>query len=98
MKDTKKLSIILSNDELFELQQHLWLLASENETLAYWLDEYEGEDPLTLSRQDTADILTLLSEVLNDETLYADRTSTQYKALQQLHARLLQGSQTLWKA
>jgi hypothetical protein len=95
-KDIKK-NILITGEELTELQRHTWLMAE-----AYGLDRrignYRGARPIGLYRWDLDCLLEVIEEALEDEKYYPDRDAAGYTALVNLYRRLKDENRTFDEA
>jgi hypothetical protein len=83
----KKLQIIISGEELSELQRHTWQMA-EAFGLNRRIETYQGKRPIGLFSWDFDCLLAVIEDALNDPKEYPDKNESGYKALKSLFVRL----------
>lgn len=82
-----KLQLLISGEELSELQRHTWQMA-ESFGLDQRIENYRGKRPLGLYSWDVDCLLDVIESTLNDSREYPDKNTTGYKALSHLLERL----------
>ena len=83
----KKLQILISGEELSELQRHTWQMA-EAFGLDRRIENYQGKRPIGLFSWDFDCLLAVIEDALDDPKEYPDKTEPGYKALKSLFIRL----------
>jgi hypothetical protein len=82
----KKVSVLITGEELTELQRHTWRMSE-----AFGLDQrianYKGKRPIGFHSWDL-ECLLCLDDALNDAREYPDKNQPEYKALEGLVNRL----------
>ena len=82
-----KLKVLITGDELFELQRHSYQMVE-----AFGLDgrveNYQGKRPIGLYSWDFDCLLAVIECALEDKKGYPDRDAPEYKALMSLYLRL----------
>lgn len=82
-----KVNILITGQELEELQKHTWLMAE-----AFGLDrriaQYMGKKPIGLYRWDIECLIDALDFALNSEKDYPEHDSPNYRSLKNLSERL----------
>jgi len=82
-----KLKILISGEELSELQRHTWQMA-EAFGLDRRIENYQGKRPIGLYSWDFDCLLAVIEDALDDTNEYPDKNETRYKALKSLFDRL----------
>ena len=82
-----KLQILISGEELSELQRHSWQMV-EAFGLDRRVEKYQGKRPIGLYSWDFDCLLDVIEGALNDPTEYPDKNESGYKALKNLFDRL----------
>ena len=83
----KKVSLLISGEELTELKRLTWLM-SESFGLDSRIEHYQGKRPIGLYSWDFECLLMVVDEALKDRKSYPDTTTSGYQALTQLFTRL----------
>jgi hypothetical protein len=83
----KKLKILISGEELSELQRHTWQMA-EAFGLDRRIENYKGNRPIGLYSWDFDCLLAVVEMALDDPKEYPDKENQGYKALKNLFDRL----------
>lgn len=83
----KKLSFLITGEELRELKRHAELM-TEAFGLDRRIENYEGKRPIGFHRWDLDCILCCLEDAMNGESEYPDRNAPEYLALERLLGRL----------
>ena len=83
----KKLPILISGEELSELQRHSWHMA-EAFGLDRRIENYKGKRPIGLYSWDFDCILAVIEYVMDDPKEYPDKNDSGYIALRNLYDRL----------
>ena len=83
----KKLKILISGEELSELQRHTWQMA-EAFGLDRRIENYQGKRPIGLFSWDFDCLLAVIEDALDDQKEYPDKNESGYKALKDLFVRL----------
>ncbi len=89
----KKIKILISGKELWELQRHTSSMA-EAFGLDHRIENYQGKRPIGFYRWDLDCLIDVIDIVLEDPRDYPDKTSEEYKALKNLQDRLKDEYQT----
>ena len=82
-----KLSILISGEELSELQRHSWHVA-EAFGLDRRIENYKGQRPIGLHSWDFDCLLAVIEYVIDDPKEYPDKNDSGYIALRNLYDRL----------
>lgn len=82
-----KLKILITGDELFELQKHTYHMA-ESFGLDRRIENYQGKRPIGLYSWDFDCLLAVIEYALEDDKDYPDNNASEYKALMSLYLRL----------
>ncbi len=82
-----KLKILISGEELSELQRHSWQMA-EAFGLDRRIENYQGKRPLGLYSWDFDCLLAVIENALDDPEEYPDKNESGYKTLKSLFGRL----------
>ena len=82
-----KLAILISGEELSELQRHTWHM-SEAFGLDRRIEDYQGKRPIGLHSWDFDCLLAVIDYVIDDPKEYPDKEDQGYKALRSLFNRL----------
>ena len=82
-----KLDILITGEELTELQQHTWHMA-EAFGLDRRIENYKGKRPIGLYSWDFDCLLAVIEYVIDDPKKYPDKEDSGYKALKKLYDRL----------
>ena len=82
-----KLKILISGDELSELQRHTSEMA-EAFGLDRRIENYQGKRPIGLYNWDFDCLLAVIENALDDQVQYPDKTDHGYTALKRLLHRL----------
>lgn len=82
-----KVHILITGDELVELQKHTWAMA-ESFGLDRRIDEYKGKKPIGLYRWDLDCLIDVIDIGMNDSKDYPDHNSNEYLVLKVLADRL----------
>ena len=86
-RNDKKYFILISGDELDELQEHAW-----DFTECYGLNRriynYKGKRPMGLYRWDIEAMKEVISIVMQDPKSYPDQNSPEFQAISRLYARV----------
>ena len=82
-----KVNILITGEELEELQKHTWSMA-EAFGLDRRIEQYKGKKPIGLYRWDMDCLIDVLSIALDDSREYPDHNSSGYPALKDLSERL----------
>ena len=82
-----KLSILISGEELSELQRHSWHMA-EAFGLDMRIENYKGKRPIGLYSWDFDCLLAVIEYVIDDPKEYPDKNDSEYIALKSLYDRL----------
>jgi hypothetical protein len=83
----KKLQILISGEELSELQRHTWQMA-EAFGLDRRIENYQGKRPIGLFSWDFDCLLAVIEDASDDPKEYPDKSEPEYKALKSLFIRL----------
>ncbi len=83
----KKLAILISGEELSELQRHTWQM-TEAFGLDRRIENYQGKRPIGLHSWDIDCLLAVIEYVINDSDVYPDKEDQGYRALTSLYDRL----------
>ena len=83
----KILQILISKEELSELQRHTWQMA-EAFGLDRRIENYQGKRPIGLFSWDFDCLLAVIEDALDDPKEYPDKNESGYKALKSLFVRL----------
>ena len=83
----KRVSFLISPEELVELKRITWLM-SESFCLDTRIENYQGKRPIGLYRWDIDCLLVVIDNALKDREIYADTTASGHQALAQLFSRL----------
>jgi hypothetical protein len=84
----KKLQILISGEELSELQRHTWQMA-EAFGLERRIENYQGKRSIGLFSWDFDCLLTVIEDALDDPKEYPDQNESGYKVLKGLFERLM---------
>ena len=82
-----KVNILITGQELEELQKHTWSMA-EAFGLDRRIENYQGKRPIGLFRWDFDCLIDVIDIALDDPRDYPDRNNAEYSALKKLHNRL----------
>src|SRR6056297_1700288 len=82
-----KLKVLITGDELFELQRHSYQMV-EAFGLDRRIENYQGTRPIGLYSWDFDCLLAVIECALEDKKEYPDRDASEYKALMSLYLRL----------
>jgi len=82
-----KVNILITGEELEELQKHTWSMA-EAFGLDRRIEQYKGKKPIGLYRWDMDCLIDVLSIALDDSKEYPDHNRSGYLALKDLSERL----------
>ena len=82
-----KLSILISGEELSELQRHSWHMA-EAFGLDRRIENYKGKRPIGLQSWDFDCLLAVIEYVIDDRKEYPEKNDSGYIALRNLYDRL----------
>lgn len=82
-----KLEILISGEELSELQSHSWQMA-EAFGLDRRIENYKGKRPIGLHSWDFDCLLAVIEMALDDPEEYPDKEDQRYIALKNLFDRL----------
>ena len=82
-----KLSILISGEELSELQRHSWQMV-EAFGLDRRIENYKGKRPIGLYSWDFDCLLAVIENVIDDPKEYPDKNYSGYIALRKLYDRL----------
>lgn len=85
-----KLYVLISGQELEELQRHVWLMA-ESFGLDRRIANYQGKRPIGLYRWDVDCLLDVMDSALKDTEEYPSQAQAGYLALLNLKRRLQDG-------
>jgi hypothetical protein len=83
----KRVSLLISGEELAELKRVTWLM-SESFGLDTRIENYQGKRPIGLYSWDFDCLLMVIDDALKDRQIYPDTTASGYQALAQLCSRL----------
>lgn len=83
----KKIEILISGEELSELQRHTWQMA-EAFGLDRRIENYKGKRPIGLYSWDFDCLLAVVEMALDDPKEYPDKENQGYKSLKNLLDRL----------
>ena len=83
----KKIKVLISGNELSELQRHTWSMA-EAFGLDRRIENYQGTRPIGLFRWDLDCLIDVIDIALDNPNDYPDKTSEEYHVLKNLHDRL----------
>jgi hypothetical protein len=83
----KKLYILITGEELSELQRHTWQMA-EAFGLDQRIEEYRGKRPIGFYSWDLECLLCVMEGALEDDRDYPDKTTSGYRALEGLLKRV----------
>ena len=83
----KKLQILISGEELSELQRHTCQM-TEAFGLDRRIENYQGKRPIGLFSWDFDCLLAVIEDALDDPKEYPDKSEPGYKALKSLFIRL----------
>jgi hypothetical protein len=84
----KKVALVIAGEELTALKRLTWLM-SESFGLDARIENYHGKRPIGLYSWDFECLLAVIDHALKDGKVYPDKTTSEYNALTQLSARLL---------
>ena len=84
----KRVTLLISGDELTELKNLTWMMA-ESFGLDTRIENYQGKRPIGLYSWDFECLLAVIDHALKDDTEYPDKTTRGHDALTQLSRRLL---------
>ena len=82
-----KVNIIITGEELMELQKHTWSMV-EAFGLDRRIEQYKGKKPIGFYRWDMDCLIDVLSIALDDPKVYPDSNSSDYLALKNLLKKL----------
>ncbi len=82
-----KLPILISGEELSELQRHSWQMV-EAFGLDRRVENYKGKRPIGLYSWDFDCLLSVIENVIDDPKEYPDKNDSGYIALRKLYDRL----------
>jgi hypothetical protein len=88
-KRDKKVSILIADKELEELQKHTWSMA-ESFGLDSRIDNYKGKRPMSFYRWDMECLLDVLAMALNNPQEYPAKGSIEYDITEELYKKLKQ--------
>lgn len=75
-----KLNILISGDELVELQRHTYQMA-EAFGLDMRIENYQGKRPIGFYSWDFDCLLAVIEDALDDQSVYPDKNDRGYRAL-----------------
>ncbi len=82
-----KVNMLISGEELEELQKHTWSMA-EAFGLDRRIEQYKGQKPIGFYRWDMDCLIDVLSMALGDSEEYPNHKSSDYLALKNLSEKL----------
>jgi hypothetical protein len=83
----KKVSLLITGDELTELKRMTWMM-SESFGLDTRIEKYAGKRPIGLYSWDFECLLAVTDDALKNGKEYPDQTTSAYQVLSQLSRRL----------
>jgi len=86
-KNDTKLQVLITGEELYELQEHTYLMA-ESFGLDTRIDNYKGKRPIGLYSWDFECLLSVIEYALKDPRSYPDKSVPGYALMEQLLERL----------
>ena len=86
-KYDKKISVLIADKELEELQKHTWAMA-ESFGLDSRIDNYKGIRPIGLYSWDMECLLDVLDMALNNPNAYPSKGSPEYAITEGLYKKL----------
>jgi hypothetical protein len=82
-----KLQVMISGEELSELQRHSWQM-TEAFGLDRRIENYRGKRPIGLYSWDFDCLMAVIDNVIDDPKEYPDKSDSGYLALRKLYDRL----------
>ena len=86
-KNDIKLQILITGEELYELQEHTYLMA-ESFGLDTRIANYKGKRPIGLYNWDFECLISVIEYALDDPKSYPDKSVPGYTLMEQLLERL----------